>query len=212
MYYGVHAGDGSCLPPCSEFVRIRDLALSSGSRDAGLAAFAASAVRYDQNTRFCGCCGTMTRPLSMERGKACPSCGLVVYPRISPAVIVLVTDPATDRVLLARSPRFPEAMYSIIAGFVQPGETIEDAVRREVHEETAIRVRNIRYAGSEPWPFPDSLMIGFTAEYAGGTVTPDGTEVVSAGWFSRDDLPLLPDRVSISRSLLDLWIRGGGRD
>lgn len=210
-YYGVPVGNGDPLPPGSEFIRIRDLALTSGAGDAGLAAFAASTVRYDRNTRFCGRCGAGTQPLLTERGKVCPSCGLVTYPRISPAVIVLVTDPATDRALLARSSRFPDAMYSIIAGFVQPGETIEDTVRREVHEETAVRVRNIRYAGSEPWPFPDSLMIGFLAEYAGGTVTPDGSEVVSAGWFSRDNLPLLPNRVSISRALLDLWINDPGR-
>jgi NAD+ diphosphatase len=111
-----------------------------------------------------------------------------------------------DKLLLARSPRFRENMYSVLAGFVEPGETLEETVEREVLEECGIRVKNIRYFGSQPWPFPHSLMIGFTAEYAGGEITIDGEEIIDAGWYSVDNLPQIPDKISIARKLIDWFI------
>ncbi|MFH1481427.1 MAG: NAD(+) diphosphatase, partial [Pseudomonadota bacterium] len=123
------------------------------------------------------------------------------YPRLSPAIIVAVLK--NDQILLAHSQRFPGQFYSVLAGFVEPGETLEECVQREVHEEVGITVKNIRYFGSQPWPFPDSLMIAFTAEYAGGEIRIDKSELTDAGWFSADHLPAVPSRISIARQLID---------
>jgi NAD+ diphosphatase len=127
-----------------------------------------------------------------------------VFPRISPAVIVLIER--GDHVLLARASHFPEGMHSVVAGFVEPGESLEETVSREIEEETGILVEDVRYFGSQPWPFPDSLMIGFTARYASGEIRIDGKEIVDAGWFSVDDLPEIPGKVSIARKLIDWFI------
>jgi len=170
-----------------------------------IAAFAARMTDFDRKTRFCGRCGKETRPLLAERAKQCSSCGLVTYPRLSPAIIVLVQR--DNRILLARSPRFPPGMFGLIAGFVDPGENLEHALMREVKEETGIFVKNIRYFGSEPWPFPDSLMVGFVADYAGGEIAIDNKEIEDAAWFGRDTLPLLPSPMSISRALIEAWRR-----
>ena len=129
-------------------------------------------------------------PRPEERVKACPRCGLLNYPRISPAVIVAVTR--GDRILLARARRFTARLYSVIAGFVEAGETLEECMHREVEEETGILVRDLRYFGSQPWPFPDSLMIAFTAEHAAGEIRIDETEIVEAGWFRAGELPEIP--------------------
>jgi NAD+ diphosphatase len=141
---------------------------------------------------------------SAELARECPNCDLVSHPRLSPAVIMAVTR--HDKILLARSPRFPEGMYSTLAGFVEPGETLEEAVSREVLEETGIEVADIRYVSSQPWPFPHSLMIGFTAIYAGGEIHIDGKEIEAAGWFTVNDLPSLPSKISIARLLIDNFI------
>jgi NAD+ diphosphatase len=161
---------------------------------------------WDRTHRYCSRCGAATTGKPGERAKVCPSCGLVFYPRISPAVIVAVVD--GDRILLGRAHRFPVEMYSVIAGFVDPGESLEECVHREVAEETGIRIRNVRYFGSQPWPFPNSLMVGFTAEYAGGELVVDAAELASADWFTASALPRIPDRLSIARRLID-WFVGG---
>ena len=135
------------------------------------------------------------------------ACKLSVYPRISPAVIVLVER--GDEILLARSPHFVPGVYSTLAGFVEPGETLEGTVRREIHEEVGVHVDNICYFGSQPWPFPNSLMIGFRADYASGDLTIDGVEIEAAGWFRRDNLPKLPFKVSIARSLIEAFLAEG---
>jgi NAD+ diphosphatase len=136
--------------------------------------------------------------------KECPQCGLIDFPRISPAVIVLVER--DKKVLLARSSRFKDELYSVLAGFVDPGETLEEAVRREVKEEVNIEVSNIRYFGSQPWPFPDSLMIAFTAQYSGGEIHVDGTEILDTNWFDPDKLPTIPGKISIARALIDWFV------
>jgi len=161
-------------------------------------------VHWDRTNRFCGQCGTPLENSREKFSKECPRCGLASFPRISPAVIMLVSR--GDKLLLARSPRFRENMYSVLAGFVEPGETLEEAVAREVLEECGIQVKNIRYFGSQPWPFPHSLMIGFTAKYAGGEITIDGEEIMDAGWFSVDNLPQVPDKISIARKLIDWFV------
>lgn len=167
-------------------------------------------LEWNRNHRFCGRCGTETRTGSSERSRNCPQCGLQHFPRLSPAVIVLVQDDE-GRLLLARSPHFVPGVYSTIAGFVEPGESLEDTVAREIREEVGVEVRNVRYFGSQPWPFPNSLMIGFVADYAGGEIRIDPTEIEDARWFTLDDLPLLPGRLSIARALIDDFLARIGR-
>jgi len=166
-----------------------------------LAVHAVQIKNWDRDHRYCGRCGTDTVNGTDERAKVCPQCGLKSYPRISPATITAVIR--GNRILLARARRFPRVLYSVIAGFVEPGETLEECVAREVYEETGIEVQNIRYFGSQPWPFPNSLMIAFTAEYRGGEIRIEESEIVDAGWYTAGKLPPVPDRVSIARRLID---------
>ncbi|MCC7261054.1 MAG: NAD(+) diphosphatase [Candidatus Latescibacteria bacterium] len=161
-------------------------------------------VNWDRTHQFCGQCGTATVSRPTERAKECPACGLLNFPRVSPAIIVLIER--GRQFLLARNHRFPAGRYSIIAGFVEPGETLEEAVAREVREEVSIEVSDIRYFASQPWPFPHSLMVGFTAQYAGGEIRPDPAEIEAAAWFTPDELPDLPDGISISRRLIDWFL------
>lgn len=165
-------------------------------------------TRWERNHRYCGQCGRETEAQSKERSRACKACGLVCYPRLSPAVIVAVVR--DGELLLARSSRFPVNFWSVLAGFVEPGENLEACVVREVREETGILVKNVRYFGSQPWPFPDSLMLGFTAEYAEGEIRIDQEEITEAAWFRADNLPLVPPRVSIARRLIDWYVETYG--
>jgi NAD+ diphosphatase len=151
--------------------------------------------------RYCGKCGRKTDDKTDELAKICPDCRNINYPRLSPAVIVAVLK--DDRILLARNKRFKYPFYSVLAGFVEPGESLEQCVKREIKEEVGISVKNVRYFGSQPWPFPDSLMIGFLADHAAGEITVDGSEIVEAAWFSKDNLPNIPPRISIARQLID---------
>ena len=160
---------------------------------------------WSQKTRFCKRCGSEMRPKAGPPTRECLSCGYQSFPRISPAVIVLVER--GNQCLLARSPRFKGEFYSVLAGFAEPGETLEQTVAREVFEETGIEVQDIRYFGSQPWPFPDSLMIGFTARYAGGEIRVDGEEILDARWFPADQLPNIPGKISIARQLIDWFVR-----
>jgi NAD+ diphosphatase len=165
-------------------------------------------VGWNATHRFCGRCGGETEPVAGEPAKRCVRCGMLHYPRLSPAIIVLVRD--ESRVLLARSPGFPEGMYSVLAGFVEPGESIEEAIRREVREEVGIEVTHLRYFGSQPWPFPNSLMIGFTTEYAGGELEIDPAEIEDAGWYEPGEFPPLPPRVSIARAMIEGFVAQHG--
>ncbi|MCU0587574.1 MAG: NAD(+) diphosphatase [Syntrophobacteraceae bacterium] len=164
-------------------------------------------VFWDRTHQYCGQCGISTLSMEDERARTCPSCGLASFPRLSPAVIVAVTR--GDELLLARAQRFPQGFYSVLAGYVEPGETLEECVAREVREEVGIEVRNIRYFGSQSWPFPHSLMVAFTAEHAGGDIRPDPTEIADAGWFKRDGLPWIPEKISIARRLIDWFVEAG---
>lgn len=169
-----------------------------------VAGCASQLIRWGRSHRYCGQCRKPTEDKADERARICRECGLTYYPRLSPAVIVAVVK--DDRILLATSPRFRSDFWSVLAGFVEPGETPETCVAREVREEVGITVKNIRYFGSQPWPFPDSLMLGYTAEYDGGEITTDGAEISHAGWFSADDLPKIPPKLSIARSLIDWFV------
>lgn len=162
-------------------------------------------VEWDKNLQFCGKCG---RPLKQRidmRAKECIECGRLEFPRISPAIIVLIEK--GDTLLLARSTRFPGSFFSVLAGFVEPGESLEAAVHREVEEETGILVKDVAYFGSQPWPFPDSLMIGFTAQYASGDIRIDGEEIVEAAWYGVDQMPEIPGKLSIARQLIDWFVQ-----
>lgn len=171
-------------------------------------------VGWHTTHRFCGRCGGKTEPAPGELAKRCTRCGMMHYPRLSPAAIVLVRR--GDWILLARSHGFPPGLYSVLAGFVEPGESIEEAVVREVREEVGIEVTNVRYFGSQPWPFPNSLMIGFTADYAGGELALEPGEIEDAGWYGADELPQIPvrvpARVSIARAMIDDFVKQHGLD
>lgn len=154
---------------------------------------------------FCGKCGTAMKNRKTELAKICPACEFVSFPRLSPAVIMSVTR--GNQILLGRAPRFPPGMYSTLAGFVEPGETLEEAVKREVREEVNIRINNIQYVASQPWPFPHSIMIGFSASYVDGEIEIDNHELEDAKWFSVRNLPALPSKITIARLLIDNFIK-----
>jgi NAD+ diphosphatase len=174
-----------------------------------LAGRAVQLVEWARTHRFCGRCATPTELVPGERSRRCPACGLPAFPRLSPAMITLV-ERNDGRALLARGTNFPRGMFSCLAGFVEPGETLEEAVHREVHEEVGLELGALRYYGSQPWPFPHSLMVGFFAEYRGGDLRLDETEIAEADWFAPDELPMLPGRISIARRLIDDWLARSG--
>lgn len=172
-----------------------------------LAGRAAQVLTWDADHRYCSRCGTGTERRPRERARACTGCGHLSFPRVTPAVITLV-ERSDGRALLAWGRQFPGRFYSALAGFVEPGETLEETVVREVKEEVGVDVVNIRYFGSQPWPFPHSLMIGFNADYAGGELELQEEEIVEAGWFHHEELPPVPEgRMSIAGWLLEDWIR-----
>jgi NAD+ diphosphatase len=170
----------------------------------GVAGRAVQIVHFASVHRFCGRCGTATARDVSERCVRCPQCQLTAYPRISPAIIVLVRR--GPEALLARSGRFATGFYSTLAGFVEPGESLEETLGREVREEVGLEITNLRYFGSQPWPFPHSLMIGFVADHASGDIVVDGDEIENARWFRADALPPIPPRLSIARKLIDAWV------
>jgi len=154
--------------------------------------------------RYCGVCAAPMERAPEDRAMRCPACGHGCYPRVAPAVMVRVLR--GSEILLARSPHFPEGMYSVLAGFVEPGETLEQTIHREVLEEVGVEVDNLRYLASQSWPFPHSLMIAFDAEYRRGEIRVDGQEIQDAGWFTPQRLPRLPGRISIARYLIDDYL------
>lgn len=192
------------LPENSELCGLRGLWGQLSAEQIGLAGQALQLIEWDRCHQFCGRCGQPTVLRDNERSKHCPACGLNHYPRHAPAVMVRITR--GDEILLARSPHFAPGMYSVIAGFVDPGESIEQAAHREVMEEVGLTVKNLRYFTSQSWPFPHSLMIAFTADYAGGDICIDDDEIEDAGWYKRDNLPVSPITMSISRALIDDWL------
>lgn len=197
--------DAAEPPAGSSFTALRPLWTRLDEQLFALAGRAVQIVEWDRTHRFCGRCGTPTEDMPGERAKRCLACGQLAFPRVSPAVIVRVTR--GDEILLAHGQRFPSRMYSVLAGFVDPGESIEEAIHRELREEVGIEVTDLAYFGSQPWPFPHSLMIGFTAEWAGGELRPDPEEIADAGWFRADALPPIPPPLSIARKLIDDWLR-----
>jgi NAD+ diphosphatase len=209
---------GDVDPPYAELGEFQDLRYLGSvlqPDEANLAAHARALVLWHASQTFCGVCGSSARPHAAGNSRRCvnESCGREIFPRVDPAIIVLVADSERERCLLGRQANWPEGRYSTIAGFVEAGESLEDAVRREVYEETNIRVADVGYHSSQPWPFPSSLMLGFVAEIDANNITEirlnDG-ELEDAQWFTRKELrsgfPKLPFQISIARRLVDEWL------
>jgi NAD+ diphosphatase len=203
--WAVDAGPEFEAPDGYGFIDLFSAHAALGERRWAIAGRAVQLVDWARCHRFCGRCGTETVPSQGERARRCPSCGLLAFPRLAPAVITLVQR--GDEALLARNVNFGASMYSCIAGFVEPGETLEEAVAREVREEVGVEVVDVRYQSSQPWPFPHSLMIGFRATWESGDIKLDPTEIADAQWFRFDALPQVPPGISIARLLIDGWIR-----
>lgn len=201
--------------PAAELVSLRRMALLLGDPEASLAAHAVALANWHQRHPRCSACGATTTVTQAGAARSCPDCGALDFPRISPAVIMTVIDD-DDRCLLAHNAARDESWYSTVAGFVDPGESAESAVAREVREETAIEVDRLTYLGSQPWPFPSELMLGFSAHARTTDITVDGTEITDARWFDRDLLRteveagtlVIPTTVSISGALISRWYGG----
>jgi NAD+ diphosphatase len=200
-YQAIHVSPDFEPLPQTKFINLRAAMGVMPNELIAIAGRASQLVRWDQTHQFCGVCATPTQREAHERSRKCPACGHTAYPRISPAMMCLVTRENT--ILLARNVSFPQGRFSALAGFLEVGESIEDAVHREVFEEVGIKVHNLQYFDSQAWPFPDSLMIAFTAEYLSGELQPNGIEIAEADWFDLNRLPQLPPRLSISRALID---------
>ncbi|MDR2102318.1 MAG: NAD(+) diphosphatase [Treponema sp.] len=164
-------------------------------------------AQWRQESVFCGSCGSRNKDAPAELARQCPVCGRLEFPRISPAIIVIIINDAGEA-LLAHNKKFAPGIYSLIAGFNEAGENLEATVAREIREEVSLEVRDIRYVASQPWPFPNSLMLGFTARSAGGEIIPDGVEIEDARWFAPDSLPKIPGHGSVSRYLINNWLEG----
>jgi NAD+ diphosphatase len=198
--------DRPAAPAGTEFRPLRSLLGILPEDLFSLAGRAFQIMHWDRTHQYCGMCGMRTEPVEGERAKGCARCGIQFFPRVTPAVIVAVVR--DRKILLAHARRSPAVFYSVLAGFVEAGETFEECVRREVREETGIEVGNIRYFGSQPWPFPHAMMVGFTAEYAGGDLVLEEKEIVQAGWFGPDEVPRLqiPRHGTIARELIGWFL------
>jgi NAD+ diphosphatase len=210
-------GDGApdlVVPPGARWSGLREVAAALPDLEAHVLATATGLATWHRTHRFCGSCGAETAVDWAGHRRRCDGCGREHFPRTDPAIIVAVTH--GDRVLLGRNPQWPAGFASVLAGFVEPGESLEDAVAREVLEEAGVTVRDVTYRSSQPWPFPASVMLGFTAEAVTGELRPDPDELVDAAWYSREELREgavgIPPPVSIARRLLDDWLEDGRHD
>lgn len=203
------AGPGGAPPPEGfDVLPFRSALAELPAEEASRAAKGLSLLNWHDISRHCGACGSALEDDAKEGwtngARRCPACGRIFYPRVSPAIIVLVRR--GDRILLAHNAAFPEGRFGLIAGFVEPGEGIEETARRELREEASLEVSSLCYISSQPWPFPDSLMLAFEAEWASGEATPDGVEITELRWCGRDDLPSIPPPGSVARRLIDRWL------
>jgi NAD+ diphosphatase len=203
-YYSAEINSEVKVSGKAAFVGLRDLFGMIDEELFSLAVHAVQIINWDNMHQYCGKCGADTEYASAERAKICNQCEAVFYPRISPAVIVAVKK--GNELLLLRNKQYKHDFYSVLAGFVEPGESLEECLIREVREEAGIEVKNIKYFGSQSWPFPNSLMVGFTADYAGGKLRLDDKEIADAGWYTPDSFPKLPGPISIARRLIDSFV------
>lgn len=192
-----------------KFANLHMLHATLDDMERALAGRAVQIVEWDRTHQYCGACAEPTVLSEIDRSRSCPKCKIPMYPRLSPAMIVAVER--GDEILLARAANFPPGIKSVLAGFVEPGESAEDAVRREVFEETKILVKNVQYFASQAWPFPNNLMLGFRAEWAGGEIEVDGVEILEADWFAAKTMPhFFPGKVSIAQWLIHDFLRRNG--
>jgi NAD+ diphosphatase len=215
---GLPAGDGTPLGGMGKFRNLRWAAALLGERECASLAYAKSMVLWHHQHRFCSTCGSPTENVSGGHARACTDaeCGQTHFPQMSPAIIVLVT--LGDRCLLGRKPEWPRGLYSTLAGFVEPAESLEAALIREVREESGVEVASMRYFASQPWPFPNSLMLAFTAQAARDEIRVDADELEDARWFTREEIRdglaqgtfRLPLELSISFHLIENWFDAGG--
>jgi NAD+ diphosphatase len=197
--------DPDKIPATHTFINLRTFYYKGDEGLFQVAGYARQIHDWNTNFKFCGRCGAKTRRKKDEFAMVCPHCNLNHYPRISPAIITAIIK--EDQILLARGVNFPnKKMFSVLAGFVEPGETLEECVHREVFEEAGIKVKNISYFKSQSWPFPDSLMIGFTAQYDSGTISMDTNEILDADWFDADHLPMVPEKKVLAGQLIDWFV------
>ncbi len=203
---GVEAMETAAMTPPAgiEAVPLRAFFDLATPADYATASHAFELLHWRRSHRFCGQCGQPLARHATERAMSCAICRDLVYPRTNPVVITRVTR--GREILLARRAQGVTAFYSVIAGFVEAAETLEHAAEREIAEEVGLRVKNLRYFGSQPWPYPNNLMCAFTAEYASGEIQVDGKEIGAAGWFTPENLPPIPPAVSISRRLINAWL------
>ena len=198
------------LPKNWKVIPVRQLIAMSGdpgSNDPSRILRACHIVQWRMESRFCGSCGAENIYVKETAECRCSKCKKLEFPRICPAVIVVITN--EDKILLAHNKKFKAGVYSLIAGFNEAGETLEETVEREIYEEVNIKVRDITYIKSQPWPFPNSLMVGFKARYSAGTIRPDGVEIEDAAWFTKDNLPAIPGKGSLSYFLIHKWLDDG---
>jgi len=209
-YLGTYGGDHCYAAELTEthvapqghaMLGLRDMLGHVDDTLAGISGRAFQILEWNRNHRYCGRCGGETVPRDNERARTCPSCKRTSYPPVAPAIMILITH--GRKMLLARKFGWGNTRYSALAGFVEPGETLEATVIRETREEVGVEIKNIRYFGSQPWPFPNNIMIAYTAEYASGEVTPDGVEIEEAAFFDVDEMPHLPPGISISRRMIN---------
>lgn len=193
------------LPEGYEYKRIRTLFDNINEKTFWLAGKVFHLSNWRNFSTYCGKCGSKTKSSKKERAQICENCNNIIYPRISPAIIVSVVK--KSKILLGRSERFPGKMYSVLAGFADIGESLEECVKREVYEETNIKIKNVKYFGSQAWPFPDSLMIAYTAEYKSGEIKIDNDELSDAKWFDQDNLPEIPGHPSIAGKLINNFLK-----
>lgn len=184
-----------------KFISLREVAAIINDDILTICGKAAQIIHFNKTNRFCGVCGGKNEFVGYEFAMKCKNCDYVSYPQICPAIIVGIRK--GDKILLANNKNFPKGLHSNVAGFLDVNETLEDCVRREVLEEVNIKVKNIKYFQSQPWPYPNSIMIGFTAEYESGDIKVDGEEIIHADWYSKDNLPILPDKNTIARKIID---------
>ena len=193
-----------------QMVGLRKTYTILNEEDYQLAGKGAELLYWDQGTRYCGCCGTPTRWMT-DISKRCPECGKEWWPSVSTAIIVRITRETPDgsSILLVHAKNFRRPFHGLVAGFLETGESLEQCVEREVREETGLQIKNLSYFASQPWPYPFGLMVGFTADYAGGEVHLQKEELSQGGWFTRENMPPIPDKASIARRLIDDWLEQG---
>lgn len=204
LCYGIFTDTELAPPPPLGWVELREAFVRTEPAVSHLLMRTKAMLEWVGRSRHCGVCGAVLENSEREEARVCPNCRTAFFPKISPAVIVGVRR--GNEILLAHNRRFRDKVYSFIAGFVEPGESAEAAVERELAEEVGVRVRNIRYWGSQSWPFPDSLMLGFWADYEAGEIRPDGEEIAEAGFYRRDELPPVPRPGSIARRMIEVWL------